>query len=199
MLYIRAVNGTRFVNRRALKKIKGGFFLYGNHTHWSDAYLPHVAAAVKRTYIIASPDAVSVRGLRSIVQMLGAIPIPTQTRALRPFYKAVRQRSGEGACIAVYPEAHIWPYYTGIRPFPATSFVYPAELGVPVVAMVTVYRKRKVFKSPARTVILSDPIYAEPGMSMREAQRCLHQRISEFMTEKTGSPDNYAHIRYEQR
>lgn len=197
-LYIKAVNRTRFVNRKALCQIKGGFFLYGNHTHWSDAFLPHVVVAMKKTYIIAGADAVSIKGIRNIVQMLGGIPIPTEVKALRLFFDSVKQRSAEGGCIAVYPEAHIWPYYTGIRPFPVTSFAYPAEFGVPVVAMVTVYRKRKG-KKPGRTVILSDPIYAKPGMSQREAQLYFHQRVSAFMRENAGRPDNYAYIRYEQK
>jgi 1-acyl-sn-glycerol-3-phosphate acyltransferase len=198
-LYIRAVNRTRFVNRKALRKIKGGFFLYGNHTHWSDAFLPHVVAAMKRTYIVAGPDAVSIKGIRSIVQMVGGIPIPTQLSGMRQFMETVRRRCGEGGCIAVYPEAHIWPYYTGVRPFPATSFRYAAEMGVPVVAMAVVYRKSRLFKTPARTVTLSDPIYAAPDSSIREAQEVFYQRVSDFLTEKTGSPDNYAYIRYEQK
>lgn len=197
-LYIKVVNKTRFVNRKALRQIKGGFFLYGNHTHWSDAFLPHAAAAGKRTYIIAGADAVSIKGIRNIVQMVGGIPIPTQIKALRQFYDAVKQRSAEGACIAVYPEAHIWPYYTGIRPFPATSFAYPAEFGVPVVAMVTVFRKKKD-KKPARTVIFSDPIYAEPGMHAREAQQYFHRRVYDFMQENVSEPDNYAYVRYEKK
>jgi len=198
-LYIRLVNRTKFVNRKPLRRIKGGFFLYGNHTHWTDSYLPHVAAAPKRTYIIAGPDAVSIKGIRNIVQMVGGIPIPTQPGALRQFLKAVRQRCGEGACIAVYPEAHIWPYYTGIRPFPATSFAYPAEFGVPVVALATIYRKSRLFKTPARTVVFSDPITAEPGMTMREAQRYFHQRVLDFMREAVDRPDNYAYVRYDRK
>jgi 1-acyl-sn-glycerol-3-phosphate acyltransferase len=202
-LYVKAFNRTKFVNRRALRRIRGGFFLYGNHTHWSDAFLPHAAAAMKRTYILASPDSVSVKGIKNIVTMLGGIPLPTKPEALRAFYKAVRQRCSEGGCIAVYPEAHIWPYYTGVRPFSAVSFAYPAEFRAPVVAMVTTFRERKglcgSLKKPGHTVILSDPIYAEPGMSVREAQRYFHRRVTEFMVENTSRPDNYVHIRYVQK
>jgi 1-acyl-sn-glycerol-3-phosphate acyltransferase len=201
--YIRVINRTKVVNKRSLKQIKGGCFVYGNHTHWSDAYLSHVMAAPKRSYIIAAPDAVSIKGIRNIVMMLGAIPVPTQPRALRPFVDAIRQRHSEGACIAIYPEAHIWPYFTGIRPFPASSFVYPAELGAPVVAMVTRYRERKrrsgVMKRPGRTVILSDPMYAAPGLSVREAQQDLHRRVSEFMNECADLPGNFEYVRYIQK
>jgi 1-acyl-sn-glycerol-3-phosphate acyltransferase len=198
-LFMKAVNGTKYVNRKALRSIRGGCFLYGNHTHWSDAFLPHAAAGLKKTYIIASPDAVSIRGIRNIVQMLGAIPVPTHPRALRKFTDAVRVRAKRGGCIAVYPEAHIWPYYTGIRPYPAASFIYPAELGLPAVAMVTVYRQRKKGGKPAHTVIFSDPIHAQPGMTVREAQRYLHQRVYAFMLETAGDPDNYAYMRYEKK
>jgi hypothetical protein len=48
--------------------------------------------------------------------------------------------------IMIFPEAHIWPYSTHIRPFGDESFVYPAELGAPVLAIATTYRPRKIFK-----------------------------------------------------
>lgn len=198
-LFIKISNKTRFVNRKAVRKIRGGFFLYGNHTHWSDAFMPHVIVAPKRAYIIASPDAVSVKGIKNIVLMLGTIPLPTEANGLRPFYKAVRQRSKEGSCIGLYPEAHIWPYYTGIRPFSTAAFTYPAEFGVPVVAMATIYRERKGMGKPGHTVILSDPIYAEPGMSVRETQRFFHARVTKFMEDTVNRPDNYTYIRYEKR
>ena len=172
--YIRLVNGTKIVNRKALRRIKGGFFLYGNHTHWSDSFLPHVVAAPRRTYIVANPDAVSIKGIKNIVQMLGAIPVPAKIGCLRQFVDALEIRCRQGACVAIYPEAHIWPYFTGIRQFPDASFKYPAKFNMPVVAMVTTYRKRggalRFVKTPARTVVLSDPIYAKAGMTMQEAQ-----------------------------
>lgn len=200
---IRVVNETKIVNRKSLRHIKGGYFLYGNHTHWSDAFLPHVLTQPRRTYVIAGPDAVSIRGLSNIVTMLGAIPVPTQPKALEGFTAAVKKRHAQGACVAIYPEAHIWPYYTGIRPFPPTSFLYPAEQGAPVVAMVTRYRERKgmggKLRRPARTVMLSDPIYPKAGLTVRQAQLDLHRRVAEFMYECAGLPDNFEYVEYIKR
>lgn len=198
--YIRLVNGTKIVNRKAIRQIKGAFFLYGNHTHWSDSFLPHVVAAPKRTYVVANPDAVSIKGLKNIVLMLGAIPVPARIGCLRQFLDALEIRCGQGACVTIYPEAHIWPYFTGIRQFPDASFKYPAKFSMPVVAMVTTYRKRKgalrFIKTPARTVVLSDPIYAKAGMTMHEAQAYFHEAVYEFMKAHAGIPDNYESIRY---
>ena len=202
-IYIRVINGTRIVNRKTLRKIKGGFFLYGNHTHWSDSFLPHVIAAPKRTYVIANPDAVSIKGLRTIVLMVGAIPVPSKMKCLREFVEALEVRCKQGGCITIYPEAHIWPYYTGIRQFPDTSFKYPAKFNVPVVAMVTTFRKRtgllRFVKTPARTITLSDPIYPEAGMTLHESQVYFHQRVYDFMKQHAERSDNYEFIHYVQK
>ena len=202
-VYIFLVNGTKIVNRGAINRIQGACFLYGNHTHWSDSFLVHVIAAPKRTYILANPDAVSIKGLKNIVLMLGTIPVPTNLGCFRAFMDALETRSKQNACITVYPEAHIWPYYTGIRQFPDTSFKYPAKFGVPVVAMVTTFRKRtgllRWIKTPARTIVLSDPIYAKEGMSVREAQQYYHEQVYEFMKSHVEQPENYAYIQYIQK
>jgi len=202
-VYIRLINGTKIVNRKALRQIKGGFFLYGNHTHWSDSFLPHVVAAPKRPYIVANPDAVSIKGLKNVVLMLGAIPIPAKIGCLRQFMDALEIRCNQNACVAIYPEAHIWPYYTGIRQFPDASFKYPAKFHVPVVAMVTTFRKRKgllgFIKTPARTLILSNPIYAKAGMTIHETQAYYHHQVFEFMKTYVDSPDNYESIQYIQK
>ncbi len=72
-----------------------------------------------------------------------------------------------GACIGIFPEAHIWPFYTGVRPFVGTSFRYPVKLHAPVVAMAVTYRKRRglfcwVKRPPGMTVTFSAPMYPRP-------------------------------------
>ena len=43
------------------------------------------------------------------------------------------------AAIVIYPEAHLWPYYTKIRPFPATSST-PGHLKAPLLQRLTTYQ-----------------------------------------------------------
>ena len=89
--------------------------------------------------------------------------------------------------ITIFPEAHIWPYFTGVRNFPDTSFAYPAKAGCPVFAFFTAYTEPKGFLSCFRranmTVYVSDPIYAEEGLSEREARRDLRDKVYAFMKE----------------
>ena len=194
--------GLKFENRKAVRKLpKGtGFFLYGNHTRNQDAFLPSMAAFPRKAYVIAGPDAVSIRGIRNLVQMLGVIPIPTGVHAMKEFLEAVYQRSGEGQCVAMFPEAHIWPFYTGIRPFPDTSFRYPVKSGLPMIAMVTTYRTRRGLfrfcRKPGMTVTLSDPIYPDPELAPKAAQAKLRDQAYEFMTRIAATHENVEYYRY---
>ena len=64
-----------------------GYFLYGNHTQYLDAFLPAMAAFPKRSYVIANPDAVSIPGLRNLVQLIGCIPVPSELSGLPAFWR----------------------------------------------------------------------------------------------------------------
>lgn len=192
--------GLRMKNRKVLRSVRGAaFYLYGNHTQNLDAVIPALAAFPQRAYVIAHRDAVSIPGLRTIVQMLGAIPVPSNLSGMGPFAEALEQRAEEGACIGIYPEAHVWPYYTGVRPFKAASFRYPARSGRPVVAMAATYRPRRLLfwsLRPAMTVTFSEPMYPEPGLSPRQTQEELHRRVYEFLAKETSRPGNVAYIQY---
>ena len=194
--------GLRFENRRALRQLRGrGYYLYGNHTRNLDAFVPSLAAFPQKAYIIANPDAVSLPLLQNVVQMLGAIPIPTELGGMRAFMQTVYARRAENNCVAIYPEAHVWPFYTGIRPFADTSFRYPVQDGAPVVAMVTTYRKRtglfRLCKRPGMTITFSEPMGANPGLSPKKAQAELRDRVYGFMVRVSAEKENVAYIRYE--
>ena len=109
--------GLKYENRRVLRQLRStGYFLYGNHTRMLDAFLPAMTAFPKKAYVISNPDAVSLPFLQTLVTMLGVIPIPTKFSGMRQFLASVQQRCQEHSVIAIFPEAHIWPFYTGIRP-----------------------------------------------------------------------------------
>ena len=194
--------GLKFKNRRVLRKLRGkGYFLYGNHTQALDAYVPALASFPKRSYIIANPDVVSIPGIGRLVMMLGALPIPSDAPGFKRFLDAVNTRCSQRACIAVFPEAHIWPYYTGIRPFPDATFRYPVITGAPAVAMVTTYRNRKglfaLCKRPGMTVTFSDVFYPDPELPARRAQADLCSQAFEFMDNVSRSTPQVTYIRYE--
>ena len=193
--------GLKFENRKAVKKVgKSGFFLYGNHTRGLDAFIPAMASFPKKAYVIANPDAVSIPLLKHFVMMIGCLPIPTELDGMRGFLAAVRERYAEGGAIGIYPEAHIWPFYTGIRNFRDVSFRYPVEEKAPVIAMVTTFRKRRglfaLAKKPGMTVTLSEPMYPDPSLPPREAKRELRDRAYDFMVKTSEEKGNVEYIKY---
>ena len=98
----------------------------------------------------------------------------------------------------IYPEAHIWPYYNGIRPFPDTAFAYPVREQVPAVGVVVVYRQRKLlrFLPPCITVVVGEPVYPDASLPPRSARRALHQEVYTFMCDTVTRRHSYAHIEY---
>ena len=196
--------GLRFKNRKALKRLgRSGFFLYGNHTRDLDAYVPALAAFPKRAVIVTHPDAVSLPGLGKLVQMLGALPLPSDFSGMLSFMNALFSFVKDGRCAAIYPEAHVWPFYTGIRPFKADSFCYPLKAGSPVVAMVTTYRKRRgifrLIKSPAMTVTFSEPFYPDRNLGLQAARQDLRDRVYGFMLKTSRESENVEFIHYEKK
>jgi hypothetical protein len=121
--------------------------------------------------------------------------------AMRGFLDAISLRYRQNACVAMFPEAHIWPYYTGIRPFPNTSFRYPVIENAPAVAMVVTYRMRKglfrFLKRPAITVSFSEIMMPDNALTPRRAQAELRNRAFAFMNATAESKDQICYIRYE--
>lgn len=191
----------RIKNKKALKKVrKTGYFLYGNHTSRYDAVIPQSCITGRKTYILANPDAVSIKGIKSLVMMLGSLPVPTSLQTFLNFEKAIEYRINQKSAICIYPEAHIWPYCEMIRPFADASFVYPAKLNVPVVAFVSTFRKQKFnasyHRKPKITIKLSEPFYPDPTLTVKENRKYLRDQVYEWMKEECKNSNKVDFIHY---
>ena len=196
--YVKLWLGITVKNRKALKGLKG-CFLYLNHTQdICDAFIPTIATFPKKAYIVTGSEAVSIKGIRLLVAMLGAIPLPTTFSAAKGYEKKLSEAIEEGAAVTIYPEAHIWPYCNFVRHFSEKSFSYPYKTDAPVVAGVVVYRQRKLFKNahPRAAVYLSDPIYPDKTLKEREARLKLRDQAYDFMSRTAKEQHSYEYIRY---
>lgn len=199
LLISRVIYGVRVKNRRALAKTGGSVFLYINHTQsLHDAYMPLLLTFPRKNYILVSPSSVSIPFVRQLVRLLGAIPLPGSVSGMRRMIAAMERRVEEGATVTIYPEAHIWPYYTGVRPFPDASFGYPVRMNVPVFAAATTYRQRKLFKNarPFITVTVSEPFYPDTALPERKARAALREQVYGFLKKTVETPDNAAYYEY---
>ncbi len=199
-LIMKITHGGKIVNKKILKKFKkSGFFIYGNHTGGMiDAFQPN-RLRHKKNYIVCHPDAVSIIGLKNIVMMLGAIPVADSYKVQRNFLVTIENYINKKKSVTIYPEAHIWPYYTGIRNFSSASFSYPVRLNVPSFAMTTTYQKRKFRKKPKVTTYIDGPFYPDTSLTLKEAKEKLRDEIYNAMSIRVANRSTYAYYNYQKK
>lgn len=185
-LYVKLFHRQKFVGREKLGKYKReGYFIFGNHTHHlCDAVIPSLITLPKDCYVIVHPSNVSMPYLGRVTPSMGALPLPDDRAAYRNFIAAIKKRITDGAAVAVYPEAHIWPYYTGIRPFTDASFSYPVRLGTPVFAFTNVYKRRRLSKKPRIVTYIDGPFLPNDTLRADEARRALRDEVYAAMCER---------------
>ena len=196
-LYLKLYFGHKIINKSVLKEAKDkGFIQYGNHTHFlADAFIPSMISLPKDNYVIVHPNNVSMPYLGRITPSLGAMPLPDGAKAARNFLQALETRLKEKQAVTIYPEAHIWPYYTKIRPFKATSFRYPIQYKVPVYCFTNTYQKRKFTKIPKIVTYVDGPFYPKEGLNGKKQREELKNRIYETMVMRSKN-SNLERIQY---
>ncbi len=196
-LFVKIKFGHRIVNKEILKEVKGkGYFMYGNHTNIvGDPFFPQYADVNRSMYMIVHPNNISMPVLGPFVPALGAIPLPDTMDAARNFNNAVKKLAGGKNCIVIYPEAHIWPYYTKIRPFKNTSFGYPLQCKAPVYCFTNTYQKRRFFKTPRVVTYIDGPFKADESLSKAEQKEQLRNMVYGAMIERSKN-NNVELIRY---
>ena len=198
VLYAKLKFRIKYIGKEKLKKYKKeGYFVYANHTQvFADTFLTSNVIYPKRNYLIVNPENVSMKFLGNFVQMFGAIPIPTGRDGMKNFLTAIKYHIQKGHSITIYPEAHIWPYYTKIRPFKSVSFKYPIELDKPVFCITNTYQKRGKNKVKI-TSYIDGPFFVNKDLETKQEQKKdLRNRVYNQMVERSKN-SNFEFIKYE--
>ena len=122
--------------------------------------------------------------LGRVTPSMGALPLPDGMDGYGNFLKAIETRINEGRAVVIYPEAHIWPYYTHIRPFADTSFHYPIKYQAPVFCFTNTYQKRKIGKKPKIVTYVDGPFFPNEDIPLRGRKKELRDRVYECMSER---------------
>lgn len=188
----------KYVGKEKLRNSKKtGYFMYVNHTQaFADTFIPSVANYPKRNFLIVNPANVSIKGASHLIEMLGAIPTPDTKTAMKTFLKVIEKRIKNKNSITIYPEAHIWPYYTKIRPFKDVSFKYPIELNVPCFCITNTYQAYGKNNNKIKIVSYIDgPFYPNKELTKKEAQKELRNNVYNKMVERSQN-SNIEFIKY---
>ncbi len=189
-LYMKIKFDYKVENKAVLNECKNkGAFFYINHTQTlGDAFIPNVIASPKKVYVVVHPDNVSMKFLGKIAKLSNGLPTPNTPGAAKNFMNAIKKCIEKKAIVTIYPEAHVWDYYTQIREFKEESFRYPAKFGAPVYAITTTYRKREN-KNPKIVLYVDGPFYPDKTKSYAEQKVDLRNRVFEAMIKRAKTND----------
>lgn len=188
----------KFANRKVMKQAgKDGCFIVSNHTQvQSDSYIGPLATFPKKCFIISNPHVLSVRGMRLGIQAYGVIPLGSNLDEKKEFLHCVETRIREGKAVIVYPEAHVWPYYTKIRPFDYQAFCYISNLKKPMFVLTNCYQKRRFFKKPQIVTYADGPFYPREDLTRMEAAKELRDIAYETMCKRVREHTTCEYIKY---
>ena len=198
ILYAKIKFRIKYIGKEKIKLYRNeGYFIYGNHTQpFADTFIPSIPMYPKRNFLIVNPVNISLKGTGTLVEMLGAMPIPSNKSAMKNFLEAIKQKINKGYAITIYPEAHIWPYYTKIRPFKDVSFKYPIQLKKPAYCITNTYQSYGKNNKKIKIVSYIDgPFYPNKELTLKEQQKELRNKIYNCMEERSEN-SNIEHIKY---
>ncbi len=189
--YARLYLRLKIVGRKKLKGYrKSGIFLFANHTQpVGDVFTPALAVFPKRIYTIASAANMSLPVIGKILPFLGALPLSGTASGIKQLNRAISCRLAQNACVVIYPEAHVWPWCSFIRPFPSTSFKLPVKESKPVFCATSVYTKSRLFKRPKATVYIDGPFFADDTIGIKAASIGLRDTVLNAMTKRSTLSD----------
>ena len=198
ILYAKIKFRIKYIGKEKIKSYRNeGYFIYGNHTQpFADTFIPSIPMYPKRNFLIVNPVNISLKGTGTLVEMLGAMPIPSNKSAMKNFLEAIKQKTNKGYAITIYPEAHIWPYYTKIRPFKDVSFKYPVQLEKPAFCITNTYQSYGKNNKKIKIVSYIDgPFFPNKELTLKEQQKELRNKIYNCMEERSKN-SNIEHIKY---
>ena len=187
--------------REKFKKARGkGYIIYANHTNpFHDAFGPAIVAD-RRIFTIISPVNLLVPGMGKYLPLIGGLPLGKSKSEKAAFNAAVDKRLAQKNCLVIYPEAHVWPFATNIRKFPAgdRSFKYATRNNLPIFTMTTTYHKRKDKKHgdlPRMEIYIDGPFFPDSSKTEAENRAMLAQKAYDSM-QKMSKHSSYNYFKY---
>ncbi|WP_127848505.1 1-acyl-sn-glycerol-3-phosphate acyltransferase [Lacticaseibacillus hulanensis] len=197
-LYCRLLLHVHVRGADKLRRISGGVFLYGNHTQpVGDVFVPMLMAGKRHASTVGAPANLGVPVLGRYLKLGGALILPSNLHQLAAFNKELGVRVQNGDAVTIYPEAHVWPYATMIRPFAKGSIHYPVANNAPVFAMTTTYQRRLASSKPRITVDLDGPFWPDTTKPRKESQAILEAQVHAAMVKRARAQNTYEYVHYE--
>lgn len=183
-IYLKLKFHHRIEGKEKLKPYKKeAYYMYGNHTlQYGDPYI-YQFMSHKEKYVITNATNVSLPVIGKLTPYLGALPLPDDMHAYKNFLEALEYHENKKHVLVIYPEAHIWPFYTHIRPFKDDSFAYPLKHGIKTFCFTNTFQKRG--KKGYRVVTYIDGPFECEGNDLKSKRKDLRDKVYCAMVERS--------------
>lgn len=176
-----------------------GLFLYCNHTLMvGDAFWPFQLFKQQKIALIAEPANLSLPVIGKLLPWAGALITPSYSHQMPQFLTAIAHRIKTNEAVIIYPEAHVWPYYTGIRPLNLAAFHYPVRYRAPSFCATVTYQRPLHGQRPQITIYVDGPFWPDQQQTSKQQQLQLQRQITTCL-QKRSTFSNYEYIIYRPR
>lgn len=187
-------------NIRAVRR--KGCIVTVNHVHNLDNLVIGVNLLHHRKcYFITLKDNINMPFVGFLLRTMGGIPIPTGLKAMAAFENCIGSIMEHKKALIICPEASLWPYYRGIRPFKRGAFRLAVKNEVPILPVVISFRRKLRRKQHHKkgnfkyyfTVHICPPLQADTTLAQnaqildlqQRTFHCYQQTIDQFYQEET--------------
>ncbi|MCL2319592.1 MAG: 1-acyl-sn-glycerol-3-phosphate acyltransferase [Treponema sp.] len=196
---------TGFENLRKLRGIPRAV-LVSNHTTFLDPVKISGAVLPRRTWQTLLEKTVESPILGTLTRLLGGVPLPPGRYGLERILEEADRFFRHRRFIHFYPEGECYLYNQQIREFKPGAFLIAAELGIPIIPMVTVFSAGRLKPHtfwgrclPREKLVCMDPVYPsgytrrnEKGEldmdSVREFAGAVRKIMQDEINARSGSP-----------
>ena len=180
--------GLKTEGKENIKKVKDrGVVSIMNHVNVIDCVLEALAFPKRRLYSTTIEANFKIPVVRSIIKVLGAVPMSSDPNRLKEMMRAMEQALKNGDVVHMYPEGVLIPYCKELRKFKGGAFYLACATESPIIPIVLKQRKRtglwKLKRKPCITMKILEPVESKGKTSKQLLNECRHIMEEELKTQ----------------
>lgn len=189
-ILLKVVYNLKIEGKENIKNIESGAITVSNHVLFLDCAMIGASCGLKRVYYTTREESFKIPGVRKLIKLLRAIPIPNSIKNRYHFLDVVDNLLENGKIVHFYPEASMFPYYEKIRNFKNGAFDIAVKNDVPIIPIVITFKEpkgiRKIFKKKKDVVLhILEPIMPNKDeTSLRKRVNLLKEEVHQKMQSK---------------
>lgn len=178
----------KIVGKENAKLVKHkGVLITSNHVHVTDSVLcaTRVLGPKRKVRIMMLSENMDIPVASTLMMSLGCFPVADTFGGMKKFNKYVQYLLRKKKPVLIFPEAALWPYYRGIRPFHKGTFVFSVKHNAPILPVVLTFRTGKTGKQRVVVNILP-PIYpnGRDALKLQKDVEALYKTFTERFYKK---------------